>query len=214
MTHIDKLLSVSSEPLARPPLAPLDFLKDYPLGYELIHMLESKNGFYAFASALHVFPHTRLSVEGLTLADWNSDSLWRNDYGDLAAGLLFFAEDVFQDQFCLSSHGVLRFNAETGGTKPIADSLEGWAELVLRDYAVETGYPVAKEWQLKNGPLQPGQRLIPKTPFLLGGGFSTENLWAGDAVEGMRFKADVAMQTRNLPNGTQVRMVIGKKPVN
>ncbi|HEY6464441.1 MAG TPA: hypothetical protein VIY69_00535 [Candidatus Acidoferrales bacterium] len=33
-----------------------------------------------------------------------------------------------------------------------------------------------------------------------------------DAVEGMRCKANVAMQTRNLPDGAKVRLVIGAKP--
>jgi hypothetical protein len=55
---------------------------------------------------------------------------------------------------------------------------------------------------------------MPKSPFFLGGAYEIENLWAGDAVEGMRFKADVAMQTRNMPDGTQVHLVIGKKPPN
>ena len=52
---------------------------------------------------------------------------------------------------------------------------------------------------------------MPKVPFFLGGAYSMENLWAGDAVEGMRFKADLAMQTTNLPDGTQIRIVSCRK---
>jgi hypothetical protein len=33
-----------------------------------------------------------------------------------------------------------------------------------------------------------------------------ENFWLGDSVEGMRFKADLAMQTRNLPEGTPIKL--------
>jgi hypothetical protein len=212
MTRVEKFLSISSDGLAPPPPSNLGMLKGYPLAPELLRMLQRKNGFYAFESALHVFPITTDLSAGMNLEQWNSDSLWRQDYRDLAAGLLFFAEDLFQDQFCLSSNGVLRFTAETGQSKSVADSLEEWADILLRDYEYETGWPLAREWQAINGPLPAGKRLMPKTPFFVGGEYSIENLWAGDAVEGMRFKADLAIQTRNLPDGTQVRLVIGEKP--
>ncbi len=214
MTCVEKLLSISSEPLAHTPPADPEQLEDYPLGPELLHMLERKNGFYAFESALHVFPLTSVPVNGSSLAEWNSDALWRNDYGDLTVGLLFFAENILQDQFCLSASGVLRFNAETGGTKPMADSLESWAQVILRDYDHETCWTLAHGWQAENGPLPPGKRLMPKVPFFLGGAYSMENLWAGDAVEGMRFRADLAIQTKNLPDGSRVRIVLGEKPPN
>jgi hypothetical protein len=45
-----------------------------------------------------------------------------------------------------------------------------------------------------------------RTPFFLGGEYKIENLWAGDSLEGMRMKADIAMQTRHLPDGAQVRL--------
>src|SRR5713226_9495608 len=207
MTRVEKLLSISSESLAPTPPVNPELVTEYPLGPELLRMLERKNGFYAFESALHVFPLAPGPLNGATLAEWNSDSLWRNDYGDLTAGLLFFAENTLQDQFCLSASGVLRFKAETGGTKPVADSLESWAEIILRDYDHETGWTFANRWQAENGPIPPGKRLMPKIPFFLGGSYLTENLWAGDAVEGMRFKADLAIQTQSLPDGAQVRLV-------
>jgi hypothetical protein len=53
---------------------------------------------------------------------------------------------------------------------------------------------------------------MPKIPFFLGGEHSISNLWVGDSVEGMRFKADLASQTRNSPDGSAVRLIIGKKP--
>ena len=65
---------------------------------------------------------------------------------------------------------------------------------------------MAHEWQAKNGPLPSGKRLMPKTPFFLGGEYKVENLWAGSALEGMRFKADLAIQTRDLPEGAKVKL--------
>jgi hypothetical protein len=212
MTWVEELLSISSGPLAQAPPDSPDLLTNYPLGPELMSILQRKNGFYAFESALHVFPLTSSVVPGATLAEWNSDLLWRSEYGDLTTGMLFFAENILQDQFCISASGVLRFDAETGGTKPMADSVESWAEIILRDYDREVGWTFANKWQAENGPIPPGKRLMPTIPFFLGGSYSTENLWAGDAVEGMLLKADLAIQTRNLPDGTQVRIVLEKKP--
>ncbi len=210
MTPIDRLLSISSEPLAPRPDGPSTFLESQPLGYELFHMLELKNGFYAFESALHVFPLS--SATGMSLEEWNADSLWRNGYRDLAEGLLFFAEDVFQDQYCASAHGVLRFYSETGETVFVADSIENWAKRILADYKCETAWPLASQWQAENGPLPQGKRLMPKTPFFLGGEYSVENFWVGDSVEGMRFKANLATETRNFPRGSKVTINFTRKP--
>jgi len=212
MTHIEKLLSGSSEPLG-PELGSMpDFLTGWSLGPELFRMLKQRNGFYAFESALHVFPLKHDPASGLE--GWNADSLWRNEYRDLAQGLLFFAEDILQDQFCLSvkGDGVFRFYAETGHTEFLAESLEKWAEKILTNYGVETGWPLAHEWQLKNGPLPRGQRLMPKIPFFMGGEYNLENLWAGNPLEGMRFKGDLAMQTRDLPSGSKVRLKMAREP--
>jgi hypothetical protein len=212
MTYTEQLLSLSSEPLEAPPGVMPELFRAYALGAELFNMLLLKNGFYAFESALHVFPVTtdkRSGVEG-----WNANVLWRNEYHDLAEGLLFFAEDVFQDQFCLSTKqsGVFRFHAESGQIDFLADSLEKWAARILSNDRVETGWPLAHEWQAKNGPLPRGQRLMPKTPFFMGGEYTLENLWAGNPIEGMRLKGDLAMQTRHLPSGTKVKLSIIPKP--
>lgn len=206
---IEKLLSISSEPLAPHPPEQPTFISHYRLGAELLQLLQEKNGFYAFEAALHVFPIS--SPNFMSLEEWNSDSLWRAGYRDLAEGLLFFAEDIFQCQFCLSAEGVVRFDSETGRRASMAVTMEEWAEKVLANYSQETGCNLASEWQVRNGPITPGKRLMPKIPFFLGGAYSLENLWLADAVEGMRFKADLALQTMNLPDGAQIRLILGNK---
>jgi len=189
-----------------------EWLQAYVLGSELFQMLREKNGFYAFESALHVFPLT--SDPGSGLEAWNAGPLWRNEYQDLAEGLLFFGEDILQDQFCLSGkqNGVLRFHAETGETSFVGESVEKWAGVVLSNYKRETGWPFVHEWQAKNGPLPLGKRLLPKTPFFMGGEYKIENLWAGNPLEGMRLKADLAIQTRYLPEGAKVKLNVAPKP--
>ena len=94
----------------------------------------------------------------------------------------------------------------------MADSLEGWARRLLQNYELETGWPLVHEWQKRHGPLPRGKRLMPKTPFFLGGEYKLDNLWAGNPLEGMRFKGDLATQTRDLPRGTKVKLNFGPKP--
>ena len=204
MTRLEKLISISTDALAPLPEAMPRFLADWPLGPELYAMLTLRNGFYAFESALHVFPLTSDPASGLQA--WNAESLWRHAYKDLAHGLLFFAEDVFQDQFCLSNKGVMRFDAETGQTTFLAGSIEAWADLILSDYSNQTGWQLAHDWQALNGPLPLGKRLMPKIPFMLQGKYSLDNLYVGNPLEGMTFKGDLAIKIRDLPEGAKIEL--------
>ena len=99
MTKVQKLLSISSPPLAAQPLDEPKTLGVYPLGTELFGVLKERNGFYAFESALHVFPHTTDTASGMSFEEWNSDSLWRNSYEDLAKGLVFLRKMSFRTSF-------------------------------------------------------------------------------------------------------------------
>jgi hypothetical protein len=47
-----------------------------------------------------------------------------------------------------------------------------------------------------------------KVPFVLGGEFVLDNLYLAVAVEGMRFRADIASQIKELPDGAQIRLNI------
>jgi hypothetical protein len=177
------------------------------LGEELAALLTKVNGFYAFESALHVFPAGR-AEHTMGLRRWNDDHLWRSGYEDLAEGYLFFAEDVFGCQFAIKNETVFSFDPETGESVAIAETLEGWAAALLEDYEVNTGYPLAHDWQLRNGVLLDGLRLVPKRPFVLGGEFSVENLYALDSVKGMRLRAELAVQLRDLPEGATVNFTV------
>src|SRR5215467_2735322 len=160
MTSIEKLFSISSAPLSqRHEAIDFDELGDYgPPGQQLDGLLRQRNGFYAFESALHLFPAAPHLEDGkeVALSHWNSFKLWRFEYGDLADRMLFFAEDAFGNQFCLHDGRVRSFDAETGELSHVADDLEGWARRVLAEYHVLTGYPLLHQWQQKNGALPVG----------------------------------------------------------
>jgi hypothetical protein len=99
---------------------------------------------------------------------------------------------------------VCSFDAETGEMSAIANDLEGWPNRLLTEYVLLTGYPLLSKWQEKNGPLPIGTRLMPKTPFVLGGAYSLGNLYSLQADRAMRTRGNLARQLKNLPDGSQV----------
>lgn len=175
--------------------------------HALLQLLGVRNGFYAFEGALHV-----LSVDGNEqeqgIVRWNSTDLWRGEYADMADGCLFFAEDVFGNQFCLRDGCVSTFDPETGGLELVADSMDAWVKRVIDDYELWTGHRLAREWQRMHGAIPVGSRLVPSTPFVMGGDYAIANLYALEAVKGMRYRASIAMQIRDLPDRTAVRLKV------
>ena len=196
----NELLALASEPIGpRVPAA----VGSGRTGQELTELLDTRNGFYALESALHVLPAGQAFV-GASLEEWNDADGWRTAYGDMADGLFFFAEDVFGGQFAFRGEQVLTFEPETGEAKPLASSIEDWADQLLADYEFLTGQPVAHEWQVRNGALSPGERLVPKVPFVLGGEYDASNVYAVDATLGMELRGELATQLRDLPDGAKV----------
>jgi hypothetical protein len=209
MTSLDKLLSNASSSLGEHEPEMSEKLRNLAdsLTDDLLRMRRQRNGFYALESALHVFP-THSSPKETGLDDWNENALWRNAYKELADGCLFFAEDVFGGQFCIRNNLIYTFDPETGALDYLADDMEGWAKAIISDYEVLTGYPLARQWQHQNGQLPAKKRLLPKMPFVAGGEFKLDNLYLSDAVEGMRLRADLANQIKDLPDGAQIKFNI------
>jgi hypothetical protein len=172
---------------------------------ELAALLHHRNGFFAFESALHVFASGTTSALGRSLEDWNNPYGWIAAYRDAAEDFCFFAEDIFGSQFAIRGGEVYTFDPETGESEVMASSIEDWADKLLADFEVLTGFPLAHEWQRVFGELTPGQRLVPKTPFVLGGEYATSNLYPLDAGVGMRLRAELAVHIKNSPDGTQVQ---------
>lgn len=185
-------------------------MPDDPTVKELEELLGRKNGFYAFESALHLLP-SNCENAPMDIERWNNGGLWREEYDGVADGFLFFAEDAFGEQFALRDGMVYRFDGENGAAEEMANSLEDWASLILDGYEYETGYPLAHEWQMLNGTLMPGERLLPKVPFVIGGAYKIENLYAGDPVERMRLRAFIWKQIKDLPDESKVRLTVAKK---
>ena len=204
-----KLVSISSDSFnqGHVSLAPDLLLVAGRLGAELEQLLNRKDGFFAFELALRIFS-SRDSDYSYSLNQWNAPDLWRNDFAGLADDCVFFAEDVFGGQFCIKGGAIYSFDPETGNLEAIANSLEAWAEEILSDYNVWTGYPLASEWQKIHGALPYNQRLMPKIPFICGGQFELNNLFPINVVSGMRSRANLARQIVDMPDGAQIQFNI------
>jgi len=202
---IQELTSLGGVPICQEPARfrtnILQFFGD--LGRELADLLIETNGFYAFESALHVLPACQ-EMGVMDLEKWNERDLWIKHYDDMALGTLFFAEGICGDQFGIRGREIVRFEAETGLTEPIASSLGQWASLILKDYNYQTGYPLAHKWRQIHGPIRRGERLVAIRPFVLGGDFEVSNLFALDAVKAMRYHGDFALRIRDVPNGAKI----------
>lgn len=199
VSAIERLLQRSSEPLAA------SIGDDVGRGHPLDELVGRRNGFYAFAGALHVRPSVNSGAE-IGLDDWNDPELWRNGFESLGAEWLCFAEDAFGGQFAIRDGSVATFDPETGEVEVMGSSIEEWASQILDDHEVLTGWPLADAWQQQNGPLLPGRRLLPRIPFMLGGEFVVENLYDADAVLSLRYRAEIANQIAELPDGATVQL--------
>jgi hypothetical protein len=205
---IDRLLVAAGEPVA----SELPDRMALPAGQlfdQLYQVLSRRNGFYAVESALHFFgmgsPMDRAEH---SIARWNDPDLWVGEYGQLADGLYFFAEDVFGAQFAISGDEIVSFDPESGRTEPAARDINEWANAIITDYPTLTGWPLARAWQETHGSIPVGHRLVPRIPFALGGEFELDNLVLRESVAGMRFRAELARQMDGIPDGTQVRVTV------
>jgi hypothetical protein len=209
MTSISKLLSISSNATSDREITLDDhWCANLPpnLLKELVSLLTSRNGFFAFEQALQVFPlDDRMELD---LKKWNSPNGWKAEYSWLNDDVLFFAQDLFGVQFCISNAGVQKFDPETGELEALAVSLEQWAQLILNDYDFLTGHSLAKSWQIANGTLDFNNRLNPKVPFIAGGKFDISNLFSVKCEDGMKLRANLANQIRNLPDGATIQFKV------
>ncbi len=197
-TNLEKLIDAGSEAIG-PNISLVD--SGSVFNQLIQHILNQKNGFYAFENALLVRPlHTNGMVLGVN--EWNAPETWKNNFNLNLSDHIFFAENIFGEQFSLSEDGVFLFDPELGELKQIANNLEIWAQEILADSDYLTGYLLAHDWQLEHGKLPLGSRLLPRQPFVLQGSFSTDNLVMKPDVEGMKIRAQLADKIANMSDGT------------
>jgi len=203
MTKLQKLISIASAAFSLEPASESNFEE---LPSELSILLKNRNGFSAFESALVVFPAKESNgVPGIR--EWNDMTGWRRHYRTvLADQYVCFAQDLFGLQFAISNRSIIRLNPETGNVTTYASNIEEWAKRLLENYAEDTGWPLAHEWQLTHGFLPANYRLLPKLPFALGGEYEVENLVALNCQQVMNYWGKLYETIRNVPDGKAVSL--------
>jgi hypothetical protein len=174
-----------------------------------MRLLQVKNGFYAFESALHVFPLIEDDqFDHQDLIRWNLPNTWKQAFGEKAEQCFAFAEDVFGYQFCFYECIIVRFDPETGHAEEVCSSMEEWSRIICNDFDFQTGYSIAKAWQDQHGPLKQGSRLIPIIPLVSSeGSYAIDNFYEVSALKGMLSRADFARQIEGVKDGEKVRIV-------
>ena len=167
------------------------------LGASLMTLWHFRNGFYAFESALHLRSARQTEV-------WNDKDGWKRLYSEEVKQTIFFAEDLFGNQFGISKNLIHTFDPETGELDQHSTNLKEWVQKILKDPDFETGQALAHEWQMIKGALPLGQRLFPVVPFILDGNFSVDNLHAVEACAGMERCNDMGKQIQDLPDEAAV----------
>lgn len=196
---IRRLVEIGTSPLGE------DIGDGRPVHSALLPLLRTKNGFYAFESALLVRP----SGGGVgSIEWWNNEQTWWKSYAGLPKGLHFFAEDVFGFQYSVDDSGFFSFDPETAELEFVGATASDWASAILDDSDMLTGYPLAHEWQVRHGALAPGYRLAAALPFMLGGEYSVEALRAKSDVALAEFRAMIYSRVKDLPDGAQVSIRI------
>ncbi|MEO0600013.1 MAG: hypothetical protein AAF211_01175, partial [Myxococcota bacterium] len=140
----------------------------------------------------------------VTFEQWNRGE-WRCHYAAWHRARVF-AFDAFLDMFAEMDGQVVRLNPYTAEVEAHAPSLEEWAAKLLADYDFETGWSIAHAWQVQNRRLRQDERLVPRTPFVLGGGYDVDNVVAVEMRHAIGPIAELYEQLRDLPDGAQIQL--------
>ena len=173
-------------------------------------IITSGNGGFFYNQSLQIYGYSQLynynDIESV-------NSLLKKEYENIFAGLISFAQDLFGNQFCfdVANKGIVFFDVETGAKDHIATNFSNWTDVLTERLQYFTGINVLEAWLLNNH-LSFNQRLCPKIPFLMGGEFNVDNLYASVFPNSIKAYANIARQVYDLPDGTPIKLNIGSKP--
>jgi hypothetical protein len=170
-------------------------------------LLSMHNGLTAFDGGLRIFGATTGLVPALP--DWNKLESWRSEYRELIKkSFVFFAEDVFGNQFAFDGERVVYFDAENGRATPFANSFSEWLSTILEDPADTLQLMTYKNWLKQGQQLQPSEHLCPTYPFIVKADPPLHELYPVNSVEDMRHKGHFALQIKDIPDGTQIKIKV------
>lgn len=183
-------------------------------GSELADLLLDRNGCYSSTRALLIRPlQSDAAPKGIV--EWNAEGGWRSHFKADLAGALFFAEDLFGEQFAVRQNAVWRFEPESADWSFCAPTLGAWAESLLDEEGQpELEAPLAKQWQAQHGKIPSGKRLRPPIPFIFkeSANASLDDFRPIPEDEVMGFLATIANALRDVPAGGQIQLRTVNQP--
>jgi SMI1 / KNR4 family (SUKH-1) len=172
---------------------------------DYIDFLKLFNGGFFFNQALH-FYSIENTIKIFTLNEMNI--LLYSKYEKLSKGLTFFAQDIFGNQFAFEGKRIIFFNIETGDKEEIAQNFDEFINVVLQNSDYYIGEIYLSEWKSLNGDIKLNERLCPKIPFVLGGEYNIANLYALEIEKNIEYNAAIAVQVKDLPDGTAYKLEV------
>lgn len=171
-------------------------------------VLATNNCGFFFDQSLQIYSYS--SINEFNDID-NVNILFQGEYKHIFEGLITFGQDLFGNQFCFNVENdeVIFFNSETGEREILAPCFENWIDIISNQSEYYTGINTLKMW-LINNQLSYDQRLYPIIPFIMGGEFTINNLFAIKFPEFIISYCNIARQVYDLPDGTPVKLNIGK----
>jgi len=172
-------------------------------------VIESNNCGFFYKQSLHLYSYSHNrefnDIEYINI-------LLKQEYGEMIVGLESFGQDLFGNQFCFepASNKIIFFNSETGKREMIATDFENWLDILYKHFDYYIGPTLLKKWYTDNE-LAFNQRLCPRTPFVGGGEFTINNLYAGNFPDYIKAYFSIAKQVYHLPEGASIKIEILKK---
>lgn len=152
---------------------------------------------YFFSGSLHIY--------SITTDVYKRSEIINRLYSEMIVEeLIVFGEELFGNQFVFYSAGIGLLNIETGKIDNIGNNFVDWLTNMEHETDYFTGESLLLDWKVIHGDLKLGFRLNPKLPFVAGGGYEVENLYAMESLDQLEFNASIARQIYDLPDGTEI----------
>lgn len=116
------------------------------------------------------------------------------------------AMDAFGGLYVSSGHGAAKIDPETAETSQRFASVGECATFIESNARVETGWPLWLDWIDHHGTIEWPMRLVPITPFVLGGTFGIDNLEAASWEEAFDRYNRLSLKLHGIQDGNKISL--------
>jgi hypothetical protein len=172
---------------------------------DYLKFIKQLNGGFFYSGALQIYSICR-SPDFTSIFCINE--IVKKEYQGIIDQDIFFAQEIFGNQFGFSSNGIVFFNIETGEKQIIAKGFDDWCKVIEADLEYFSGKAFLTSWNNVNKKLKYNERLCAKIPFVIGGEYNVKNLYTQVFPEFIKSNANIAKQIYSLPDGAPIKLKI------